>query len=163
MKKFFLFLTFLILFLVQTTSGELLRIFGAVPNLLLTFTIIYCVNSSVLSSVLVGAIAGLLTDVSTNAALGINALLMTYTAVFTSFLSSKILYERKIIICITVFALSLLYEFASVAITNFFVNSLPVFYITIRYTLLSCAYNTIVAVPLVYLINKLKFEYVRGI
>jgi len=75
----------------------MIGIFGTAPNLMLVFTIIYSVNSSVLSSVVAGSIAGLLIDVSMNGIVGVNALLMMYTAVFTSYLSSKILYERKII------------------------------------------------------------------
>jgi len=163
LKKLLLVLTFLILYILQTTADEMIGIFGTAPNLMLVFTIIYSVNSSVLSSVVAGSIAGLLIDVSMNGIVGVNALLMMYTAVFTSYLSSKILYERKIIICITVFGLGFIYEVLSVVISNVFIHNLPLFYITCRYILLSCVYNTIVSIPMIYLLNKLKFEYIRGI
>ena len=163
LKKLLLFLIFLILFLIQTTLGEYIKIFDAAPNLLLVFVIIYSINSSVPTSILVGSIAGLLIDVSMQGLLGLNALIMTYIAIFASFLSSRILYERKIITIITVFALGFLFEFLNVAISNALITDLPVFYITLRYTLLSCVYNSVVAIGLVYLIDKLKFEYIRGI
>ncbi len=163
MKKLLLSLTFLILFLTQTSANDFIKLFGVAPNLLLVFTIAYSINSSIPQSILVGSIAGLLIDVSMQGMLGLNALLMAYIAVLGSFVSSKILFERKIIIIITVFAFGFLYEFLNLVITSALITKLPVFYITYRYTLPSCVYNSIVAIPMVYLLNKLKFEYIRGI
>ncbi len=163
LKKLLLFLLFLIIFLIQTTLGEHIKIFDAVPNLLLVYVIIYSINSTVPASILVGSIAGLLIDVSMQGLIGLNALIMTYIAIMASFLSSKILYERKIITIITVFVLGFLYEFLNVAISSALITDLPVFYITLRYTLPSCVYNSVVSIGLVYVIDKLKFEYIRGI
>ncbi len=163
MKKLLLIITFLVLFLIQTTSEEFIKLFGVAPNLLLVFTVIYSINSSIPKSILIGSIAGLLLDVSSQGLLGLNALLMTYIAILASFLSSKILFERKIITIITVFALGFIYDFFNVLITSALITRLPVFYIIYRYTLLFCVYNSIIAIPMTYLLDKLKFEYIRGI
>lgn len=163
MKKILTALTFVLLFVIQTSVGSYLKIFNVSPNLLLTFVIIYSVNSELLKAALAGCVCGLLTDAAGAGVMGYNALLMMYIAAMSSVFANKFYNENKLVSSLNVFIIGFIYEFIKVAVFNALYGELPVFYMTWRYILPECIFNSISAIPLAYWINWLKNEYIRGI
>lgn len=149
--------------LVQFFASDSMQIFGVAPNLLLTFVIIYSVNTEIYKAAIAGGVCGLFLDAMGVWAIGYNALLVMYIAALVASFSGKFFYENKLAVIITVFALSFLFEFVKVAVSNALFGDLPVFYVTGRYILPECIYNSIAALLLVPLANRIKYEYIRGI
>ena len=163
MKKLLTVLTFAVMILVQFFASDSMQIFGVAPNLLLTFVIIYSVNTEIYKAAIEGCVCGLFLDAMGVWAIGYNALLVMYIAALVASFSGKFFYENKLAIIITVFALSFLFEFVKVAVSNALFGDLPVFYVTGRYILPECIYNSIASLLLVPLANRIKYEYIRGI
>ena len=111
----------------------------------------------------IGIFCGLFLDAMGVWAIGYNALLVMYIAALVASFSGKFFYENKLAVIITVFALSFLFEFVKVAVSNALFGDLPVFYVTGRYILPECIYNSIASLLLVPLANRIKYEYIRGI
>lgn len=163
MKKLLTVLTFAVMILVQFFASDSMQIFGVAPNLLLTFVIIYSVNNEIYKAAIAGCVCGLFLDAMGVWAIGYNALLVMYIAALVASFSGKFFYENKLAVIITVFALSFLFEFVKVAVSNALFGDLPVFYVTGRYILPECIYNSIASLLLVPLANRIKYEYIRGI
>ena len=163
LKKFSTVLTFAVLILIQFFVSDSIQVFGVAPNLMLTFVIIYSVNNEIYKAAIAGCVYGLFLDATGAWAIGYNALLMMYTAALVASFSGRFFYENKLAIIITVFALSFLFEFVKVSVSNALFGDLPVFYVTGRYILPECIYNSIAALLLVPLADRIKYEYIRGI
>lgn len=163
MKKFLSALTFVLLFIVQTSMGEELKILNIAPNFVLAFVIIYSVRSEVLTSAAIGCICGLLLDISGPGINGYNALVLMYISVLVSTISGRFYYENSLVPVIAVFIFGFIFEFIKLLISNALFESLPLFYVTWRYILPECLFNSVVSIPLIYWINWLKNEYIRGI
>ncbi len=163
MKKFFLSLTLLVLFVIQTSIGDKLKIFSVSPNLILIFVILFSMNASILKSAIAGLICGLLTDSVGFWVIGYNALFMMYIGILTSVMSSRYYFETKLTTFIIVFVFTFIFGFINTVVSSVIVSKLPVWYITYRYILFECVYNSYVALVISPLIKRLKIEYVRGI
>ena len=163
MKKFLTGLAFAVLILIHFVASDSIQIFGVAPNLILTFVIIYSVNNEIHKAAIAGCACGLFLDAMSVWTIGYNALLVMYIAALVASFSGKFFYENKLAVIITVFASSFLFEFVKVAVSNALFGDLPVFYVTGRYILPECIYNSVAALLLVPLANRIKYEYIRGI
>ena len=163
MKKFLTGLAFAVLILIHFVASDSIQIFGVAPNLILTFVIIYSVNNEIYKGAIAGCVCGLFLDAVGVGAIGYNALAVMYIAALVASFSGKFYYENKLAVIITVFASSFLFEFVKVAVSNALFGDLPVFYVTGRYILPECIYNSVAALLLVPLANRIKYEYIRGI
>jgi len=156
-------LAFAVLILIHFIASDSIQIFGVAPNLILTFVIIYSVNNEIHKAAIAGCACGLFLDAMSVWTIGYNALLVMYIAALVASFSGKFFYENKLAVIITVFASSFLFEFVKVAVSNALFGDLPVFYVTGRYILPECIYNSVAALLLVPLANRIKYEYIRGI
>lgn len=163
LKKTLVILTAFFLFVVQTSLGETIDIFGVVPNLILVFAVAYSLDSSAFSAALAGCICGLLTDFSDNGIVGIGGFFMMCICFCASIVSKKFYYDNKLSGLIIVFVSGLLFELSKVFIVNLIYTEFSLTSVFFRFILPGAVYNSCLSLPLMWWINWLKNEYVRGI
>lgn len=88
-KYLYRFLGIYLAFLVQSLFFENLKIFSCSPDIVLTVLIILAVSTDFTEAALLGAFAGLLTDVMYGTVFGINILIYMYTAILVSIAADK--------------------------------------------------------------------------
>lgn len=163
MKKILTYITLVLLLVVQTAAGRYIRIFGVLPNLALTFTIIYSLTNGSFRAAALGLVCGLLFDTTSSGAFGLNGLIVMYVAIAASFFSRKYFYENKLAMVCGVFAFTLIYESISLIMTLVLFSQAPFFYSFVRFILPEAVINSIITVPLLMWVKWLNNEYIRGI
>ena len=89
MKNLSKFLWIYIAFLLQSIFLENLKIFSCSPDLVLTLVIIFAVSLDFTPAILVGAFAGVLTDVMFESVFGINLLTYMFLALLVSIAADR--------------------------------------------------------------------------
>lgn len=163
MKKLLIILTAFLLFVCQTSLGESIDILGVSPNLILIFSIVYSLDSTNYMAILTGCICGLMSDLADNEMVGVSALLMMYISFGAGIASKKFYYDNKLVGLIIVFVSSIVFEFSKFFIINLLYNEVSAPVVFFRFVLPGAVYNSILSIPLMWWINKLKNEYIRGI
>ena len=96
MKKVISYLTLVLLAVVQTGAGQYIKLFGILPNLILTFAVIYSLTNSSVRSAVMGLSAGIILDATTVGAFGLNGIFLMYTCLAVSYFSRRFYYENKL-------------------------------------------------------------------
>ncbi|MBR3934361.1 MAG: rod shape-determining protein MreD [Clostridia bacterium] len=163
MKKTLTYITLVLLAVVQTAAGRHIKIFGVLPNLVLTFTILYSLTNGSFRAGVLGLVAGLILDSASASVFGLNALLMMYTAIIASYFSRKFYYENKVASFCGVYIYTTIYESVLLILTQVMFSRSPFFSVFIRYILVESLINSILAIPILYAVKWLNNEYIRGI
>lgn len=109
-----------ILLILQTALFTRIKFFGAIPNLVLVFSVcVFSVNKMHYSAVF-GAVAGLMLDWVVGSKTGLNAIILLYLGVFVSYISGKYFYKRGLYIIILTFLSSVVYNVLFL-ILNFYI------------------------------------------
>lgn len=163
MKQLISAIVFFILIVIQTTWDGVLSIYGVVPNFMLTYTILYSFGQTPVKAGFLGAVCGLVFDMSSNGIIGFNALLVMYIAVIANHITNKFYCENIIVSAILVFALSLAYSIFKLTASVFLIDSLSFWYVLCRYVLLECLYSALLTFVMYWLTKWINNEYIRGI
>lgn len=163
MKRILTYVTLVLLLSVQTAAGRYIKIFDVVPNLALTFTIIYSLTNSMSRSASVGLLCGLLFDSCRVGAFGLGGLLVMYMAIAASYFSRKFYYENKLATIFGVFVYTVICKSAFLLLTSVMFSEAPFFYTFARYILAEALLGCVIAVPMLHLVKWLNNEYIRGI
>lgn len=163
MKKALTYICLVFLAVIQTGAGQYIRIFGVLPNLILTLTIVYSMTNGLVRSAVMGVVAGLLIDSTSHGVFGLNGLLLMYTAIIISYFSRKFYYENKLATFCGVFVYTALYESVLVILTQVIFSKTPFFYVFVRYVLVESIVNAVISIPVLYIVKWLNNEYIRGI
>lgn len=163
MKQLFSVLFFFGLIIIQTTFGSLLAIGNAVPNLLLTYTVLYSLSSTPVRSGLMGAVCGLVMDMTGSGLIGFNALLVMYMAVIANHISNKIYCEKLSVSCIMVLVHTFILSIIKISIVSIFNSKIPFWYTVFCFSLPEAIYNMVVTLILYWWIKWISNEYIRGI
>ncbi|MBE7049797.1 MAG: rod shape-determining protein MreD [Ruminococcaceae bacterium] len=163
MKKTLIILTAFVMFVFQTSLGELIDIFGIVPNLILIFVIAYSLDTTAFVASLVGCVCGIMIDFSDNGILGLGAIVMMYVALGANVVSKKFYYDNKFVGLIIVFISGLIFESSRFFIMNLLYSGTQTPLIFFRYIFPEAVYNSVLSVPIMWWVNYLKNEYIRGI
>ena len=133
------------------------------PNIILTYTILYSIKSNPFNSGIIGAICGLVIDISGNYIIGFNALIVMYMAVIINCISNKYYYDNIFICSALVFIYSLIFSAIKIVVVAIFQNTIPFWYIFMRFVFLECLYNMIISFLLYFIVKWINNEYIRGI
>ena len=163
MKKALTFITLILVAAIQTGAGQYIRIFGVLPNLILTFTILYSMTNDSFRAGACGLVAGFILDSTSHGVFGLNALLLMYAAIIISYFSKKFYYENKTAAFCGVFIYTAVYEAVLLILSHVLFSNASFFYVFIRYIILESLINAIISILLIYWIKWLNNEYIRGI
>lgn len=163
MKRILTYVTLVLLLSIQTAAGRYIKIFDVVPNLALTFTIIYSLTNSMSRSASLGLLCGLLFDSCRVGAFGLGGLIVMYMAIAASYFSRKFYYENKVATILGVFIYTVVCKSAFLLLTSVMFSQTPFFYTFARYILVEAILGCVIAVPLLQLVKWLNNEYIRGI
>ena len=122
MRKRTFFLTIFIVFILQLTLLDSLKLFNIKPDLLLIITVIAALSFDLKWAVIFGVFAGLLKDIVSVQAVGINFLLFSLWSFLVIKLSRKILIENNLMRAALIFLVVLANAILSRAILVFFGN-----------------------------------------
>ncbi len=110
MKYFWTYLTLLVLFVLQTTVGRYINIFGIAPNLVFVFAVCYAMYNFPVRSAVLCVVAGLLADIYGSGIMGINGLLYMYIGLAVSLFGSTLMKKSTPAVAIGVMVVSVLYQ-----------------------------------------------------
>ena len=122
MKRIDLYLTIIVLLLLELTVFDKIRFYGVRPGLLLVAVLFFGFNFGVLRGVEVGLLAGVLKDLFSVGEFGINILLFLSVGCIAGFLKKKLFKEnlitQSILAAVVVWICSLFYFLYLVKISN---------------------------------------------
>lgn len=110
MKKAMLYITLVLLFVLQSTVNRYIDIMHIFPNFVLVFTVCYSLKSEPLKAGILGFLAGMLTDISLGRLMGLNTLLFLYTAIAVSCYGFNYLKDNIFTSAVCVFAVTFIFE-----------------------------------------------------
>ena len=163
MKKFLSAVILLLLFALQTSVMSPSVIFGIEINLVLVYTFAYAVNSDLFASAVMGALCGMLLDVSGGSVIGYNILIVMYLSALTSVVSFRFYSENRMVSVVIVTLSVFVCEFLRLVIYGTLFTDIEIMYTVIRYILPQAVLNAVVCVPVMMCVKWLKNEYIRGI
>lgn len=163
MKKTITYLTLVLLAVVQTGAGQYIKLFGVIPNIILTFAVVYSLTNSSVRSAVMGLTSGLVIDVTSAGTLGLNGIFLMYICLAVSYFSRKFYYENKLSSFISVYIYTAVYESLILITTQVIFSKSPFFYVLGRYILVESLINSLIAIPLMFWVKWLNNEYIRGI
>ncbi len=147
---------FLVL-IVQTTVLSYVKIFGIIPNLLLIFTVCFCLVTPDFRCLVYAIISGILLDITGGRMIGINTLLCTYVAFSCLFIRDKLYNNNEIIAAIFTLVISFAYGLLCYTINFLLWGELNIFYAVFRIIVPEAVYNAVLALfiyPIVKLIEN---------
>lgn len=110
MKYFLSYFTVLILFLVQTTLGKYIDIYGIAPNLVFVFAVCYSMYNFPVRSAVLCVISGLLLDLYGCKTVGFNALVYMYIGLAVSLFGGSLMKKNIWAVALGVIIVSALYQ-----------------------------------------------------
>lgn len=154
-RKVFFYLFFILLFLVlQTTMLQLVSVYGVIPNLLITFTIVTAVLRNSTEGAAVGFFSGLCIDMQFGSILGFHALLGLYLGLAAGTISKRIYRENLMIVVFFTFVYSIAYEAVVYLISNILNSDIHIVYAFTSVILPEAIYNCAVSVLMFPLVLK---------
>ena len=142
-----------LLLIIQTTVLDSVRIFGVMPNLLLTATICVSLLTEDYRGLIFGVACGLLLDITGGRMIGINSLLCTYVSFGVIWICDKLYNNNEIVAAIFTFVITFIYCLVFY-IFNFLIwGQGDILYALLRKILPEMLYNTVLAI-FVYPLSK---------
>lgn len=163
MKKILIILTAFVMYIIQTSLSDAIDIFGVAPNLMLIFAIAYSLDTTTFAASVVGCICGIMIDFADNGIIGVGGIIMMYVSLGAGILSGRFYYNNKIVGLVIVFVSGLVFEFSRAFIMNLLYADISMSLIFFRYILPEAVYNSVLSIPVIWWVNYLKNEYIRGI
>lgn len=163
MKKILTYVTLVLLFVIQTSAGHYIRLWGVLPNPAFSFTIVYALTNGSFRGAALGLCCGLLFDSGTHIAFGFFGLVVMYLSCSASFFSRRYYYENKLSIFSGVFIYTIIFESISLIFTAVLYGEAPFFYSFARFVLPEALINSLISIPLLMWVKWLNNEYIRGI
>ena len=156
MKRKILFYLFFIIFflLLQTTLLKHVSIFGVMPNILITFTIVTAIVRNSTEGSVVGFFSGLCIDMQFGSVLGFHALLMLYLGMAAGSISKRVYRENLMIVVFFTFVYSVAYEAAVYLINNIINADIRLIFAFTNVILPEAIYNCAVSILLFPLVLK---------
>ncbi|MBR5155333.1 MAG: rod shape-determining protein MreD [Clostridia bacterium] len=145
---------FLVIFsIIQPTWLEYIAIFGVKPNLFLIYTVIISCYCSKKEGAIIGFFFGLILDLLTGNAIGLNGCLMLLVAFFTAHFCEKVIRNNTLpSIMVIVFVTTLFYELLYYIIA--FLGDLDLGNALLKVLIPECLYCSIASIPLYYIVPK---------
>ena len=162
MKYLWSYITVLILFLMQTTLGGYIDIYGIAPNLVFVFAICYAMYNFPVRSAVLCVISGLLLDLYGCKTIGVNALLYMYIGLGVSLFGSTLMKKNIWAVALGTIVVSLLYQTVYL-LAEYVLSSGASFWYGFFRIILPCAiYDGVIALILSPWARWLSEEQIRG-
>jgi rod shape-determining protein MreD len=153
-KLLFYFFFILFFLLLQTTLLHYIKIYGVIPNLLITLTIVTALVRNSTEGAVVGFFSGLCIDMQFGTVLGFYALLGLYAGIGAGTVSRRIYRENVLVVVPFTFVYSLIYESVVFILNNIMTGNFSFAYAFTRVILPEAVYNCAVSVLLFPLLVK---------
>lgn len=156
-RKFKLTLLVIAAVVLQCTLLNFVKIHNVSPNLLVIILVCFSLHEKyMLSSAVFGVICGVMIDILGNGLFGVNALLCMYAAIASTAVSSRFFKGKAIVSLLFVCFFSLCYELAYYVLCVGLWNTGNLLYSIIHVIIPTTAYNTVIAIPLFFLMRRFK-------
>lgn len=160
-----LFITFIIIYLLQSNLFSWFKIAGVMPNLFVIFILFIGLYSNKITGITYGIIVGLLLDLFIGKKVGITAIMLGAIAIVGVIFDKNFSKENRFTLIIMVVASTIMFEAGSYFLTYFIYENYIQIWPFIQMLLVECVYNallTIILYPLIQMSgNKIEEEY-RG-
>ncbi|MDD5259931.1 MAG: rod shape-determining protein MreD [bacterium] len=152
MPVIYIFLSFLISLLLETTLFNRLAIYGAKPDFVLILVVLVAVKKGSMTGQLYGFIGGLMQDGLSYGVLGVQAMVKTITGFGSGYLKNKLEENSLLLIMILVFLITIFSGFLGALARAFFTSYIFLSHEAVR-IVISAGYNALLS-PLVALVVK---------
>ncbi len=154
-RKIFFYFIFIVLFLLlQTTLLQYARIYGVMPNLLITFTIVAALIRNSTEGAAAGFFSGLCIDLQFGAVIGFHALLGLYLGIAAGSVNRRIFRENLMVVIFFTLIYSVAYESVVFIINNIMSGSIKFIFAFTKVILPEAVYNGAVSILLFPLLVK---------
>ena len=162
MKYLWSYITILILFLIQTTLGQYIDIFGIAPNLVFVFAICYSMYNFPVRSAILCVVAGFLLDLYGCKTIGLNALIYMYIGLGVSLFGSTLMKKNIWAVALGTIVVSILYQIVYLLFEYVLKTDVSFWYGFLRIILPASIYDGIIALILSPWARWLSEEQIRG-
>ncbi len=157
------YVTLAVLFVLQTTLGIYIDIFGIAPNIIFVFAVCYSMyNFSVRSAVLC-LVAGIITDLYQGSHIGINALLFMYTGIAISNFAASLIKKNLWTVALGVLAVSLLYHTVILIVYYVALGYSGFMYPFLTIVLPTAVYDSVLSFAMAFWTRWLSEDRIRGL
>ena len=158
-----LFITFIIIYLLQSNLFTWFTIAGVMPNLFVIFILFIGLYTNKFIGATYGVILGLLIDLFISKKIGITAIMLGLIGLIGMLFDKNFSKENRVTIIVMVTISTIIYEVGSYILGYFVYETYVQIWPFIQVLLLECIYNiliTIVVYPLIQIFgNKIEDEY----
>ncbi|MBN2260343.1 MAG: rod shape-determining protein MreD [Clostridiales bacterium] len=158
MKKRYLFILALLIFLLQTTFFQLFRIMGVVPNLLLISIVISVLILDNREGIYLAVFFGLLQDIFASKAIGISILIYLIISLVLYSIKEVFLSDYKLSAILSVFISTISYHLLYYSISILLRDTTRSFHYIVEIGFLEAMYNTVV----IYVFYGFVFNHIKG-
>lgn len=163
MKKILSYVTILLLYIIQTSIGQYIKIFSVMPNLIFVYAMVYSMTNSQIKSAVMGCVCGMLADMSFGETNYMSALIVMYISLFISGIYGKRFFENRLVYAGGMLAATLVYNMLMMFIMSFTASSVPFFFTLFRYVIPEAFINAALSLLFLIYVRWLNNEFVRGI
>ncbi len=163
MKSFLAYITVIILFVVQTTLGRYIDIYGIAPNLVFVFAVCYSMYNFPVRSAVLCVVSGLILDLYNCTNIGLNALLYMYIGLAVSMFFAVLMKKSLFTVALGVITVSAVYQIIWLVLVHVINHRAPFLYSLVRIVLPSTVYDGIAATVMYMWARWLSEEQIRGL
>ncbi|MCI9063012.1 MAG: rod shape-determining protein MreD [Clostridia bacterium] len=158
-----LFITFIIIYLLQSNLFSWFKIAGVMPNLFVIYILVIGLYSNKVTGVTYGILIGLLLDLFIGKKVGVTAIMLSVVGIIGAIFDKNFSKENRITLIIMVVVSTLVFEVGAYALSYFIYNNYIQIGLFVPMLLIECVYNvllTIILYPLIQISgNKIEEEY----
>ena len=158
-----LFITFIIIYFLQSNLFSWFKIAGIMPNLFVIFVLFLGLYTNKITGITYGILLGLLIDLFIGKKVGLSAIMLGLVGVIGVFFDKNFSKENRVTLIIMVVVSTLVFETGSYALSYFIYDNYIQVVPFIQMLLVECLYNallTIILYPLIQISgNKIEEEY----
>ncbi|MBQ6795307.1 MAG: rod shape-determining protein MreD [Clostridia bacterium] len=147
-----------VVILLQLTVLSHFTPFGIIPNYILVFTLAVCIICDSVESVVFAACIGLLADMLTGAPMGLNTIIYMYLAIFAVAVTGMVYTKSIKVVTPMCFIGAFLYELIFGVLSSLMRGSAFYPEAIFRVILPSAFINTLIFIPVYFVLSKLRFE-----
>jgi len=158
-----LFITFIIIYILQSNLFSWFKIAGVMPNLFVIFILFIGLYSNKTTGIAYGIIIGLLLDLFIGKKVGITAMMLGTVAIMGVIFDKNFSKENRFTLIIMVMVSTIIFEVGLYFLSYIIYENLIQIWPFIQILLIECVYNallTIILYPLIQILgNKIEEEY----
>ena len=157
------YVTLALIFVLQTTLGIYIDIYGIAPNVIFVFAVCYSMYNYPVRSAVLCLVAGLISDLYMQTHIGVNALLYMYMGIAISNFAGSLIKKHLITVALGVFAASILHQVAILVVSYILPGYSGIWYPLIRIIIPTALYDGAVSLIMAFWARWLSEDRIRGL